>query len=196
MANDQLDKTLVRLGGEKLSLQEGVYTNQSFTALEQPIPRWMPDHPEPLWHSGLGQEVRIVGINESASVIQYRIRILNSSDTQERIALEFQLQELSEADRVVEGQALPINKAPWAPLKEAMLTFLRSYPVSAEDRQKLEVQIKSKNKGLATAIIDERQAEQGAFAGTANFVDRMNQRSPGFPWDAIAPTFDYTLPNR
>lgn len=196
----ELDKTLIRKG-EKLSLQEGVYTNMEtvFTPTitgDRP-PRWAPDYPDPLWHTGLGQEVRIVGINETAGVIQYRCRIANSSDTAERIALEFQLQALDEADRVPDTGLLPINRTPWAPLKEVMLKFLGSYPIpDAETRKQLESQIKSKNKGLASALIDERNAEQGIFSGEANLVERMNQRSPGFPWDALAPLFDYSLPQR
>lgn len=196
----ELDKTLTRKT-EKLSLQEGAYTNMQTTYV--PIlkgdvpPRWEPQHPGLLWHTGLGQEVRIVGINEANGIIQYRVRIANSSDTAERIALEFQLQELDEADRVPEAGLLPINRAPWAPIKEVMLKFLGSYPIpDAETRKQLEAQIRSKNKGYASALVDERNADQGVFSGEANLVDRMNVRSPGFPWDALAPLFDYSLPNK
>lgn len=198
----ELDKTITRPGGEKLSLQDGVYTNTSQTTYipplqGDPIPRWGPDHPEPLWHSGLGQEVRIIGVNEANGTIQYRIRATNSSDTTERIALEFQLQELAEADRVPEDGLLPVNKAPWAPVKESMLKFLGSYPIpSAETRRSLEAQIKSKNKGLASAVLDERNGDVGFFSGEANFTERMQKRSPGFPWNALAPLFDYSLPQR
>lgn len=195
-----IDKTITRRG-ETLSLQEGVYTNMQSnyvpTLKDDPIPKWAPDHPEPLWHIGLGQEVRIVGINEANGTIQYRVRITNSSDTTERIALEFQLKTLDEADRVTDDGLLPVNKAPWAPLKEAMLKFLMSYPIpDADTRRQLEAQIKSKNKGLASALIDERNSEVGVFSGEANLVERMNLRSPGFPWDALAPLFDYSLPQR
>lgn len=187
-------------GGDRLHLREGVYTNMP-TLVQNPHPdevqpRWLPSHPDPLWHTALGQEVKIVGIQETAGVIQYQVKIVNSSDTNIKIAVESQLQELKEAERVPESGDLPINKIHWAPLKAKLLEFLASYPIDAEKRANLELQVKSKNKGFAQAIIDDRQSESGSFAGEADFVDRMNRRCPGFPWDAIAPLFDYSLPQR
>lgn len=194
-----METELTTPGGDRLHLRDGVYTNMPTPVKTHPDetqPRWMPDHPEPLWHPTLGQEVRIVGIQETAGVIQYQVKIVNSSDTNIKIAVESQLQELKDAERVPESGNLPINKTHWAPLKAKLLEFLASYPIDAEKRANLELQVKSKNKGFAQAIIDDRQSESGSFAGEADFVDRMNRRCPGFPWDAIAPLFDYSLPPR
>lgn len=195
----ELKPELKTKGGATLSLREGVYTNMPTTTKPHPDnvePRWLPDHSEPLWHPQLGQEVRIVGIQETAGVIQYQIRILNSSDTTVKLATEKQLQPLNEAERVPEDGQIPVNKAPWAAIKTMMLDFLSSYPLDAEKRSHLEQQVKSRNKGLAQAIVDERTSETGVFSGEANLVERMNMRNPGFPWDAIAPLFDYSLPHR
>lgn len=188
----------LKRGDTKLSLQDGVYTNMYVPTLkEDPQPRWMPDHPDNLWHVNLGQEVKIVQILESNGVIQYAVRIVNSADTTQHIAVESQLRTLEEADRLPEGEAVPINKAPWTPIKNAMLEFLTSYPLpDADTRKRYEAQIKSKNSGLAAAIVDERQSEAGSFSGEANFADRMSKRSPGFPWEAIASLWDYSLPAR
>lgn len=197
-----METELITHGGDRLHLRDGVYTNMPITPTpvqthpDEVRPRWLPSHPEPLWHIALGQEVKIMGIQETAGVIQYQVKIVNSADTTIKIAVESQLQELKEAERVPESGILPINKTHWAPLKAKLLEFLVSYPIDAEKRANLELQVKSKNKGFAQAIIDDRQSEAGSFAGEADFVDRMNHRCPGFPWDAIAPLFDYSLPPR
>jgi hypothetical protein len=193
-----IESFLATQGGDRLYLKNGVYTNMPNvqTHPDEVQPRWLPNHPEPLWHITSGQEVRIVGIQETAGVIQYQIKVINSSDTNIKIAVESQLQELKEAERVPESGNLPINKIHWAPLKAKLLEFLASYPIDAEKRANIESQIKSKNKGYAQAIIDDRQSESGFFAGEADFTDRMNRRCPGFPWDAIASVFDYSLPAR
>lgn len=192
----ELDST-IRSNSTTLSLREGIYTNVVEGAFPAEIqPRWPPDYPEPLWHKQLGQEVKIVGVQESAGTFQYQVRILNSADTTTKIAVEAQLQELNEAERIPEEGNLPINRSPWAAVKTKMLEFLASYPVDAEKRSQIETQIKSKSKGLATAIIDESKSETGFFTGEANFAERMTMRCPGFPWDALAPLFDYSLPQR
>lgn len=160
------------------------------TEVLEPIPKWMPDHKGTLWHCGLAQEVRILGIIVSATVIQYRTRIVNSTDNREYIVIESQLKEMSEAETV--DQNLKINKAPWASIKDVLLTFLSSYPVVPEVRSSLESQVKSRNKGLATSLIDERQTTNGSFLGSADLINRMKQRNDLFPWDAIADQFDYS----
>jgi len=151
----------------------------------------MPEHKGSLWHTGLCQEVRIVGIICSASVIQYRTRIVNSTDNREYIAIEFQLKEMSEAETV--DSSLKVNQAPWAPIKEVLLGFLASYPVAPELRSQLENQVKSRNKGCATALIEERNSPAGAFFGSEDLIHRMKMRAESFPWDAIANTFDYSM---
>jgi len=160
------------------------------TEILDPQPKWMPDHKGTLWHTGLNQEVRILGVIVSATIIQYRTRIVNSTDNREYIALEFQLKEMSEAETV--DSTLKINKAPWAAIKEVLLTFLSSYPVTPEVRSSLENQVKSRNKGIATSLIDERGSTNGNFMGSADLINRMKQRNDLFPWDAIADQFDYS----
>jgi len=155
-----------------------------------PQPRWMPNHPDTLWCTFLSQEVRVIGITESASVLQYQCRIVNSTDNRVYIANESQLKEMSEAKTY--DSTPKINKAPWAAIKDVLLKFMASYPVDPKLREQLEAQVKSRNKGIATAIIEERQTPTGNFMGAADLSNRMKQRNEQFPWDAIGDLFDYS----
>jgi hypothetical protein len=73
------------------------------------------------------------GNNESASVLQYQCRIVNSTDNRVYIANESQLKEMSEAETY--DSTPKINKAPWAAIKDVLLKFIVSYPVDPKLRE-------------------------------------------------------------
>lgn len=193
----ELEPFLTRNTGERFYLIDGIYRNtMNLATVEKKIPRWLPHEHPTVWHPGLGQELRIVGLQETAGVYQYQCVVVNSSDTNQRIFSEGQLQSLDEAERPPsEGEKLPVNRSPWTPIKDTMTRFLASYPVAEEKlRKELDAMIKSANRGLAKQVYEERQSERGFFLGESDFTERMRVRYPSFPWSDLAPIFDYSAP--
>lgn len=181
-----------------LILQNGQYlTKKQMEAVANSPPtqpKWMPNHPDPLWHSGWGQEVRIVGIVETGGALMYQVSIVNSADTSVKMVVEAALSTLDEAQRSPDliNDKLPINRAPWGTIKEAMLKFLISYPLDSEKRKQIEYATKRKG-GYAQQIIDERLLETGLFLSEEDFTTRMSRRAPDFPWSRLAEGLDFGL---
>ena len=95
---------------------------------------------------------------------------------------------------------LTINHATWGEIKNFLVDkFIPSYPwpkkgdlSPSEVREEMNAIAKSKHKGLAKMIENERSSFNGVFEGHENFTFRMTQVYESFPWSEFAQTLDYT----
>jgi hypothetical protein len=157
-------------------------------------PKWLPDHPEPVWHDGLQREVKIVGIQSGGSILLYQFKLYNSADSTVRLASENQLRELKEVEKNPEyiNGKLCVNKAPYSVIVADMSGFISAFPINADDRKKIDNDIKRKTNGLATSVIQERQNNLGGFSGKEDFVNRLKPYNESFPWAAYADNVDFS----
>ncbi|NJL10942.1 MAG: hypothetical protein HC908_14305 [Calothrix sp. SM1_7_51] len=100
-----------------------------------------------------------------------------------------------------ESELLAVNLANWSDIKNCLLEkFIGSYPWSKtpdkspkEVREQMETLARSKQKGLATYISQERQTGRGRFTDKQEFVIRMTAIYDSFPWQDFAELLDFSV---
>lgn len=94
---------------------------------------------------------------------------------------------------------LAVNRASWGDIKNFLTDkFIPSYPwtkrgdkTPTEVRADMEALAKSRNKGLAKLIEEERDAD--SFDDAQNLATRMTARHESFPWMEFAQMLDFCL---
>ena len=162
-----------------------------------PFP-WNPGDKREFWCDPLKNFVRFTGdLNADGN---YYVTIIGDG-TLRRYPVkgkDLVLKEKAPAD-VPYVDLLLINRTTWGEIKNFMCErFIPSYPWTrygdrspADIRADMELLAKSKNKGLAKLIEDERKSHRGSYENAENFSQRLTALHESFPWGEFAQMLDF-----
>lgn len=91
---------------------------------------------------------------------------------------------------------LNINEASWSEIKNFIIQFINSFPwISMDDKSSMQIKeemlnlAKSRNQGLANIL--EKEKSLSKFASKDQFIQRMNDIYPRFPWKEFSEILDF-----
>lgn len=195
----------IQLGNQFYYLVNGEYMeivdNATLRLVEtNQTTEWEPHDKREFWCDRLGFFVRLTGDLDVNGF--YRVAKLGDGS--------YRTYQIRGGDLVLKEHApisapttdlLTVNSASWAELKAHICDkFIAVYPWSKQQdktptqvRTEMDTLAKSRHKGLAKLIEDEKLSSRGNYEGIENFTMRMNALYESFPWQELAQTLDFSL---
>lgn len=181
-----------------LQFIEGVYTKAMEVVKVSEIFSWNPLDKRELWCQKLGFFVRLTGDLDTNGT--YYVTKLGEGNFRRYPVRAYDLVLKEEAPQDAPStDLLLVNQASWGDIKNYLVDkFIPSFPWSrkgdktpADIRGDMESLAKSRHKGLAKLIEEERQSSRGAFEDQANFTIRLTTLHESFPWAEFAQMLDF-----
>ncbi|MBW4480740.1 MAG: hypothetical protein KME54_28855 [Tolypothrix brevis GSE-NOS-MK-07-07A] len=190
----------INIGDTIYYLIDGEYKQKmELVVNEENLTPWEPHDKREFWCDRLGFFVRLTGDLDINGF--YRVSKLGDAS--------FRYYQAKGSELVLKEHApinapstdlLRVNTATWAEIKAHICDkFISSYPwekqldkTASQVRAEMDTLAKSRHKGLAKIIEDERSSSHGNYEGIENFVLRMNITHESFPWKEFAQTLDFS----